>query len=111
MRVSSTGNNPIQGADVSGAKQTSRATETQKTKKSDQAQGTTQVESDGATTNISPRAREMLQANAAAKSAPDVREEKIAELKRRIAAGSYQVDTDKVADHMVDDHLKMSGIG
>lgn len=111
MRVSSTGNNPVQSAEVSGAKQSSRATAAQEAKKADGAKAPTQVESDGATATISGRARDMAQAKAVAEGTPDVRDEKIAELKRRISAGNYHVDADKIADRMVDDHIKMSGIG
>ncbi len=111
MRVNTTGNNPIQGTDVSSAKQANRAGGVNTTKKSDAAQGTTQAESDGASANISSRGREMAQAKAIVDGTPDVREEKIAELKRRIAAGAYNVDANKIADKMVDEHLKMSGLG
>ena len=39
------------------------------------------------------------------------REAKIAELRKRIAEGSYHVDSKAVADRMVDDHMKMADIG
>jgi flagellar biosynthesis anti-sigma factor FlgM len=44
-----------------------------------------------------------------ASSAPDVREERIAELKRRIQSGSYQMDPNAIADKMVTEHLKTGG--
>jgi flagellar biosynthesis anti-sigma factor FlgM len=62
-------------------------------------------------TEISSRAKEMAQAKDVAAAAPETREEKIAALKARIAAGRYEVDNEAVADRMVDDHLRMSGIG
>jgi len=40
-----------------------------------------------------------------AKSAPDVREDRIAELKKRIAEGKYEVDANKLADKMVSEHM------
>lgn len=56
---------------------------------------------------ISEKARTMAKAKAMAKNAPDVREQKIAELKKRIASGAYKVDAEAVADRLVDDHLQM----
>jgi negative regulator of flagellin synthesis FlgM len=55
---------------------------------------------------VSPRAKEAASARAAAKSAPDVREDKVARLKQSVQDGSYHVDAEKVAGHMVDDHLE-----
>ncbi len=64
--------------------------------------------------DISPKAKEMAQEMAKVKDlaaqAPDVREEKIAELKRRINQGQYKVDADAIADRLVDEHT-MSGLG
>jgi negative regulator of flagellin synthesis FlgM len=60
-------------------------------------------------TDISARGKEFARAKEVASGAPDVREEKIAELKRRIEAGHYHVDADKIADKLVDDHLAMGG--
>ena len=65
----------------------------------------------GATkTEISTQAREFAQAKSVAGSAPDVREQKVAELKARIAAGNYEVNAQAIADRMVDEHIT-SGIG
>jgi len=65
----------------------------------------------GATkTEISTQAREFAQAKSVAGSAPDVREQKVAELKARIAAGKYEVNAQAIADRMVDEH-STSGIG
>lgn len=58
-----------------------------------------------AKSEISPKAREFAAAKAIASQTPDVREEKIAALKRRISEGKYEVDAMKVADRLVDDHL------
>jgi flagellar biosynthesis anti-sigma factor FlgM len=80
-------------------------------KKTDGAGAAAQGRSaEGAKAEISSRGKEMATAKAAAASASDVREDRIAELKRRIQAGTYKVDADKVADRMVDDHLS-AGIG
>ncbi len=54
---------------------------------------------------ISTQAKDMAKAKSVAASAPEVREERIAELKRRIESGEYKVNAEAVADKMVDDHL------
>lgn len=109
MRVNQTGSNSVQNADASSsAKKTGRAGKAegaQKTGGASQAAAAGDVNSD-----ISSKGKEFAKAKAVAAETPDVREEKIAELKRRIAAGKYKVDADAVAGKMVDEHLK-TGIG
>jgi negative regulator of flagellin synthesis FlgM len=104
MRVSHDSSNPA----VSSSS-TSRAEQTRKTERGsagDSAVTKAPSDSSGAAPEISARARDMSKAKELAMSAPDVREEKIAELKKRIAAGTYNVDSHAVADRMVDEHLK-----
>jgi negative regulator of flagellin synthesis FlgM len=109
MRVT---NNSVTGADLKA--------QTAQTKKTDKASSSaadaaktakpaTVIEGDSRP-EISSKARELSEAKAAATSAPDVREAKIAALKERIAAGKYNVDPKAVADRMVDEHLS-SNIG
>lgn len=62
-----------------------------------------------ARTEISGRAREMAKAKDVATTAPDVREEKIQELRRRMAEGKYKVDPNALADKIVEDHLSLPG--
>ena len=54
---------------------------------------------------ISTRAKDAATAKSIAKDAPDVNEEKVARLKAQIQNGSYNVDADKVASKLVEDHL------
>ncbi len=54
---------------------------------------------------ISGRAKDVAKAKEIAMAAPDVNEEKIAKLKAAISSGTYNVDADKVAEKMLDDHL------
>ncbi len=68
------------------------------------------ISADGSTAEISFRAKEMARAKEAAAAAPDVREEKVAELKRRIQSGEYSVSANKVADKMVDEHIKTAAM-
>ena len=55
--------------------------------------------------NLSPEARDLLDArNKAyqiAKETPDVREDKVAELKARIASGKYEINSENIADGML----------
>lgn len=106
MKVNSSDSTPIQGSETSAAAQAkAKARATAQANKEAKAGS-----SEGAKAEISAKGREVANAKAAASAAPEVREEKIAELKRKIAAGSYKVDAEAVADKMVDEHLS-AGIG
>src|SRR3989344_8544414 len=58
----------------------------------------------GANVEISDRAKLMQQATDLAKASPDVRAEKVAALKKSIQDGTYKVDSQAVADKLVDEH-------
>ena len=113
MRVDQSANSPVQTTpanDAKGARKTHEAKGAKEGKGAAEAHG--KADSSGAANaEVSDRAREMATARAAAADAPDVREDKIAELKARIASGKYSVDPHAVADRMVDEHVRMSGIG
>jgi len=51
---------------------------------------------------VSPKARELADARAKAfeiaKATPDIRENRVAQIKQQIGAGTYQVDPGKIAD-------------
>ena len=51
---------------------------------------------------LSSRSREMHEALAAAKAAPDVRADKVADVKQRIAQGTYKVNAEAVAKGILD---------
>ena len=108
MRVNQTDSAPIQGSDVQSPKKSHRATAAAQAEEAKKA-GQTSA-SGAANTEISSKAKEMAKAKSVAEGAPDTREEKIAELKRRIASGKYGVDADAIADRMVNEHLS-AGIG
>ena len=55
--------------------------------------------------NLSTALREAQAVKEMISSEPDVREEKVAELKERIESGSYRIDHMAVADKMVDSFL------
>ena len=92
-----------QAGEASEAKKSGRAQLIEKGKKA-QAEKSEASRSD-AKAEISAKAKDFAKAKAVAADAPDVREDRVAELKKRISEGKYQVDAQAVADRMVDDHL------
>ncbi len=109
MRVNQSGNNQVASTETSGTQKTGKA----KDKKQAEAQKKTGEggHPSAVKTDLSARGREMAKAKAVANETPDVRDERIAELKRRIAEKKYNVSAEAVADKMVDEHINMSGIG
>lgn len=57
------------------------------------------------TVALSDRSKDMAKANEAMASAPDVRRQKVEELKRQVANNEYKVDAEKVAHRMIVDFL------
>lgn len=55
--------------------------------------------------SLSPQARELLKAQHALASLPDVREDKVAEIKKRLEAGDYRIDSDAIAGKMIREAL------
>jgi negative regulator of flagellin synthesis FlgM len=109
MRVSQSGNNPQVNELAERVKVTSA--HPKKGEKAHETEARHHVAASGdAKAEISAKGKEFAKAKAIANNAPDVREEKIAALKKRIAEGHYKVDADAIADRMVDEHLK-TGIG
>ena len=54
---------------------------------------------------ISQKAKHLAQAKRVADSAPDVRMDKVNELKERISKGEYRVSPEALADKMINEHL------
>ena len=103
--------NSVQGSDLNSTRKTEQSGKTGNAKESGRAKASPAVDTSGsASAEISGRAREMAQAKEAATSAPDLREEKIAELKRRIAAKQYNVKPEDVAEKMMSEHLRTRDI-
>lgn len=107
MRIDNSTSGSIQGSDIASAKKAEKTEKSSAPKRSLKSEG---AAAGSAKTEISSKAKEMSKAREVAAAAPDTREEKIAELKKRITEGRYQVDAKAVADRMVDEHLT-SGIG
>lgn len=111
MKVNQTGPNSVPANDSSSAKGAERANSAQPTKKTDRGASSTSVKSSsssipGAQTEISAKGKEFAKTRALAAQAPDVREDKIAELKQRIESGSYKIDANAIGDKLVDEHLR-----
>lgn len=56
---------------------------------------------------ISARAKELASAKHLAAQAPDTREDRIAELRKKIQDKSYEVKPDAIADKMIKEHLEL----
>jgi negative regulator of flagellin synthesis FlgM len=108
MRVAQPGNNTAASSELSSSRKLDKAAKPEKAQNSNGAAA--KVVNTDAKTDISSKAKEMSQAKAVADGTPDVREEKIAELRKKISEGKYKVDANAIADRMVDDHAS-SGIG
>jgi len=54
---------------------------------------------------LSPEAREVQEAKRQLEAVPDIRTEKVAELRQRIESGTYQVEGDRVAVRMISESL------
>lgn len=114
MRVGQSGSNQVQNNEVNGSKQTGRAnaaSSAKKSEKSNKGGAAAAISSGSVSTDISAKGKDLAKAKEVAKNAPDIREEKVAELRRRIAEGKYRPDPEAIADRMIGDHLQMSGIG
>ncbi len=106
MKVNQAGNSSVQSTETSAAKRTGKANANGAGKAAEKNPAAA-TSSESVNAKISTKGKEMVRAKAIATQTPDVREDKIAELKKRIAEGKYHVDSDAVADRLVDDHMQM----
>jgi negative regulator of flagellin synthesis FlgM len=56
--------------------------------------------------NVSDRAQDIKRAKEIAMKAPDIREDRVAELQKMIDSGKYKVDAKEIADKMVDEEAQ-----
>jgi negative regulator of flagellin synthesis FlgM len=54
---------------------------------------------------LSPKAKEMQEAMKILDTLPDVREDKVAQIKQQIEEGSYEIDGKKIAEKMIGESL------
>lgn len=62
---------------------------------------------DSTKTDISSKAKEFSKAYSVAASTPDIREDRVADLKKRISEGTYKIDNEAIADKMISEHMSM----
>ena len=106
MRVDRTDTASVQNSETTAAKKTGHAAQAKGNKKADKTAVAGEHHLEAAKAEISEAGKDFAKARSVAHAAPDTRDEKIAELKRRIAGGKYEVNADAVADKMVDEHLQ-----
>ena len=72
--------------------------------------GPQNASADSVNVSLSSEAKDLAEAkNKAlniAMNAPDIREDRVAELKRKISSGEYQIDSEKIADGMLREALR-----
>jgi negative regulator of flagellin synthesis FlgM len=54
---------------------------------------------------LSPKAKEIYEAKKILRECPDINEEKVAEIKKQIEEGTYQIDSKKIAEKLLKDTL------
>ena len=109
MRINHTENSAVANSEASGARRTEKTGHAAHAKKGEKV-SSAEKGNESVNSDISTKAKDFAKARAVAADAPDVREEKVADLKRRIASGKYDVDVDAIAERLVEEHLG-SGIG
>jgi len=93
-----TGLNPYERARLDKA-------EGQQVKKKDESAG---AQAKGDSVQFSDEAKLRTEAFKTASSTPDVRRSKVEEIKARIAAGEYEIDSRKIAENLVRDELDLT---
>jgi negative regulator of flagellin synthesis FlgM len=105
MKVNNDANNAIQGL-------TTSKTGLQKKGKVEKNTGgiSHEAKNDSAKVDLSDRAQEMKKLKELAMQTPDVNMEKVRRFQELIDKGNYKVDSKKVADKMVEEHLHTSAL-
>ncbi len=80
-----------------------------KAKSAESASGQQQSDSNGDTVSLSSEARLRGAAFAEASQAPDVRQEKVKDLKERVKNGTYKPDLKKAATNLLRDDMQLLG--
>lgn len=92
------GNNPIDGKDLYGKVQ-----ELNKSQEAEKKEGTQKAESDKDKISLSGRAKEISELMGLIEKLPDVRMDKVDELKKAIDTGNYNFDSLKVAEKILEE--------
>jgi negative regulator of flagellin synthesis FlgM len=67
--------------------------------------GASSAAASGSNVEISDTARMLQKANDIVRQMPDIRADRISELRKKIGDGSYKIDSAAIADRLVDEHL------
>lgn len=103
MRVNPSVSGNIQGTQTEGLKKSEQAAKPDRAKQLEQM-AKTQSSTAPAASEISAKGKDFAKAHAVASAVSDIREDKIAALKKRIADGEYRIDNDAIADKMIGEH-------
>jgi|APCry1669190691_1035309.scaffolds.fasta_scaffold01221_4 negative regulator of flagellin synthesis FlgM len=104
MKVQQNPSSQVSSTETSSTKQASRTSDAKRVEKG--SVKTEETSDKKGNVEISSRAKELAQAKELASSAPDVRVDRVAQLKKQIAEGNYHVSSEDIADRMVEDHLR-----
>lgn len=96
----------IRGQAEAGKTQGAASAESTKNAKKATPQGISKIDHAAAKVEWSPEAEVAVEGLNAAKEAPSVRTEKVAALKAAIANGTYKMDSQKIADAMIQRNLE-----
>ncbi|RJR15186.1 MAG: flagellar biosynthesis anti-sigma factor FlgM [Nitrospiraceae bacterium] len=92
------GNNPIDGKDLYGKVQ-----ELNKGQEAEKKEGTQKADNDKDKISLSGRAKEISELMGLIEKLPDVRMDKVDELKKAIDTGNYNFDSLKVAEKILEE--------
>lgn len=109
MKVSHPNSGSVSGSESSVSRSGKASSSEVKKGESPNAGSVDKKSNSAANAEISQKSKDFAKARAVAADAPDVREDKVADIKRRIAEGSYKTDANSIADRLVDEHLRMPG--
>ncbi len=107
MKVNPSASQSVQSTQIDKTQKTNQAAKTEKQQQIQKAKEQYAGVDASSKAEISSRAKDSAKAHLVASTTPDVREDKVAELKRKIAEGSYKIDADAVADKMIREHSAM----
>ena len=106
MRVNPGASQNIQGTQTEGLKKTEQAAKPDRARQAEQIAKSRGI-SDTKAPELSDKGKDLAKAYAVASATPDVREDRIEALKKRIASGDYKIDSDAIADKMISDHAAL----
>lgn len=106
MRVNPGVSQNIQGTQTEGLKKSEQTAKPDRARQAEQVAKSRGI-SDTKAPELSDKGKDLAKAYAVASATPDVREDRIAELKKRIASGDYKIDSDKVAEKMIGEHAAL----